>query len=244
MGTAPYVTMLCDDDLMLPRNLERKARVLDEHPAVGLVDSGFHLINHDGAVIREDVNFGVSDVDTVMSGDRFIYRSFAEAFRITTFTLLRRSVIGSERFEVEDEPFSDFGLFLRLARRTDVAFLAETLAALRMHPTAETVQAGMADLLSGGYEGTLGGIDVDQRVKRRFLAQYGDDLADVGELRVASRRWARDALAGLVVREWVRKRRPGAAVRVAAAACRIEPSVPLSGRAWKGVASRVVRNLR
>ena len=238
MGTAPYVTMLCDDDVMLPRNLERKARFLDDHPPVGLVDAGFHVIGPDGAILREDVNFGVSDVDTIMSGDRFIYRSFAETFRITTFTLLRRSVIGSERFEVEDEPFSDFGLFLRLARRADVAFLAEPLAALRMHPGAETVESGMADLLSGGYQSTLGGIDVDQRVKRRFLARYGHDLDDVGELRAAARRWARDALVGLIGREWVRRRRPSSTARMAASACRIEPTLPVSGRAWRGLAAR------
>jgi hypothetical protein len=194
--------------------------------------------------LRKDANFGVSEVDTIMSGNRFIHRSFAETFRITTFTLIRRSIIGSERFELEDEPFSDFGLVLRLARGADVAFLAEPLAALRMHPAAETVEAGMADFLSGGYEGTLGGIDVDQRVKRRFLAQYGQDLADVGELRVASRRWARDALVRVIGREWVRERRPSATARMAAAACRIEPSIPLSGRAWKGMASRALRTIR
>jgi hypothetical protein len=173
-----------------------------------------------------------------MSGDRFLYRSFAETCRITTFTLMRRSVVGSERFERADEPFSDFGLFLRLARGTNVAFLAEPLAALRMHPSAETVQAGLAGLLPGGYEGTLGGIELDQRVKRRFLEQHGDDLADAGELRAASRRWARDALANVIGREWMRDRRPGATVRMAAAACRIEPSVPLSGRAWRSLAAR------
>src|SRR5689334_1709593 len=41
LGSAPYVTMLQDDDLMLPENLARKVALLDEWPSVAVAHAAF-----------------------------------------------------------------------------------------------------------------------------------------------------------------------------------------------------------
>lgn len=47
--------------------------------------------------------------------------------------LIRRSALGSERFREADDVLCDTGLWMRLARLGDVAFISEPLTALRVH---------------------------------------------------------------------------------------------------------------
>jgi hypothetical protein len=225
--------MLCDDDLMLPWNLERKVQVLEDHADVGLVDSAFQIIGPDGQVLHRSIHFGMAESDFVSNGHEFIYRSFAETCRITTFTVMRRSVIEDDRFEEADGPFCDFALFLRLARRTNVAYIAEPLASLRMHAGAETVQAGMQEFRGDSYVRTLGKIALDQRVKKRFLACCGSDMPNVRALRDASRSWARNELLMVIRRRSFPERRRRVTLRLLGQACRIEPSLVISAEAWK-----------
>lgn len=233
IGTAPYVTMLCDDDLMLPENLERKAQVLDDRPDVGLVDSAFHVVGPHGELLRRSVNFGVAEADQVYASNEFVIRSFAKTCRITTFSVIRRSIIGRDRFEEEDGPFCDFGLFLRLGRRANVGFIAEPLALLRFHGGAETVQAGMQEFVDDNYHGTLAKVALDQHVKKRFLARFGNELADVGALRAASRSWARSELLTLVRKRSSPERRRDVTAKLSWEAFRIEPTLVLSKGFWK-----------
>jgi glycosyltransferase involved in cell wall biosynthesis len=45
LGEAPLVTILPDDDLMLPGCLERKVRLLEEDTRIGLVHSAYWLVH-------------------------------------------------------------------------------------------------------------------------------------------------------------------------------------------------------
>jgi glycosyltransferase involved in cell wall biosynthesis len=240
VGMAPYVTMLCDDDLMLPENLERKVQMLDGRPDVGLVDSAFHVIGPHGEILRESVNFGVAESDHVYSSEQFVVRSLSRTCRITTFTVIRRSIIGKDRFEEADGPFCDFGLFLRLGRRANVAYIAEPLALLRFHGGAETVQAGMQEFVDDNYQGTLAKIALDQHVKKRFLDRFGNELADIGALRVASRSWARTELRTMVRKRSFPERRRDVTARLLREACQIEASVALSKDGWKLLMSSMI----
>jgi glycosyltransferase involved in cell wall biosynthesis len=240
VGMAPYVTMLCDDDLMLPENLERKIRVLDDRPDVGLVDSAFHVIGPHGEILRESVNFGVAEADHVYRSNEFVARCVSQTCRITPFAVIRRSILGQDRFEKADGPFCDFGLFLRLGRRANVAYIAEPLALVRFHDGAETVQAGMQEFVDDNYHGTLAKIALDQHVKKRFLARFGNELADIGALRAASRRWARTELLTIVRKRSFPQRRRHVTARLLWEACQIEASVALSKEAWKLLMSSMI----
>jgi glycosyltransferase involved in cell wall biosynthesis len=240
VGKAPYVTMLCDDDLMLPENLERKIQMLDGRPDVGLVDSAFHVIGPHGEILRKSVNFGVAEADHVYPSEQFVVRSLSQTCRITTFTVIRRSIIGKDRFEEADGAFCDFGLFLRLGRRANVAYIAEPLALLRFHGGAETVLAGMQDFVEDNYQGTLAKIALDQQVKNRFLARFGSELANIGALRTASRSWARAELLTVVRKRSFPERRRDVTARLLWEACQIEASVALSKEGWKLLISSMI----
>jgi glycosyltransferase involved in cell wall biosynthesis len=225
LGSAPYLALLFDDDIMLPGALERKAGVLDDHPEVGMVESAFHVIGPDGRVLHENVSFGAGDSDMVGPGNVFIRRAFEETFRIMASPLYRRTAIDGDRFEEADQQYCDFGLFLRVALRANVAFIAEPLLALRFHEGSVTVQSGLAKVDSGSYRANFDHIALDQKVKMRFLRQNWKALARPRELRALARRWARRELLELVKHASFPQRRLGPTVRLLSGAARVEPTV-------------------
>ena len=55
LADGEYVCIFHHDDVMLPDNLERKVRLLDEHPEVAFVHSNLILIDPEGKIIAHDI---------------------------------------------------------------------------------------------------------------------------------------------------------------------------------------------
>jgi hypothetical protein len=202
MGRAPYMALMQDDDLMLPGNLARKVALLDERPSVAVAHGAFQYIDADDRVTKEYSTWTHTRADVVEPGELFIQRSLGAGSRINhSSAVVRREMVLGERFDPADGRPCDLGFFLRVARHGDVGYLDTPLTAIRRHAGSDTVQAGTQVLDSaGGYRPDFEVIRSVQAAKRRFLADYGNEVRDREKVEAASRRWARRNLADVIRR--------------------------------------------
>lgn len=261
VGTAPFVSVLQDDDLMLPKNLERKVQVLEENPSVGLVHSAFQriLVHANGEeTLQENVNWVRSEVDMIESGPTVLQRLLTDRYFFPyTGVVFRRATAGGERFRPEDGLADDVGFLLRVVRRAEaVAYIAEPLVATRFHPEALSAQEGVVDTGRGGFSATLAGLRHIKRVKKRFLDQYGSEIADVRVVRAGCRRWLRDELLRRILKQTLPKRPPALTLRLVGEAARLEPTIlvapetarivtmSVAGSSGRAAARRIVGRFR
>jgi glycosyltransferase involved in cell wall biosynthesis len=244
LGTAPYVALLQDDDLMRPENLARKVALLDEHPTLAVAHAAFAYIDENDRVTKEYATWTHSRADVIEPGELFVQRSLSAGARINhSSAVLRRDKVLGERFDPADGRPCDLGFFLHVARRGDVGYIDTPLVEVRRHAASDTVQAGTQVLGAGGYQPDFEVIRSVQAVKRRFLAQHGGEVRDRSSIEAASRRWARRNLAEVITR---RLRADGSArplpglLREAAA---IEPSI-LASRQLAKLLARQLRAAR
>jgi len=244
LGRAPYLTIVPDDDYMLPRNLERKAEVLDRHPDVGIVHSSFHLLidNPDGSqVLHEDVNQVGASSDMIESGTVVARRLLSQPYFINfTGALIRRSVVRDDSFEAADGPAADLGLCLRIARKASVAFLAESLVGCRLHSDAGSVRDGIYEFTNGVYRPSLASVAITHLPKERFLARYGAEFDDQGKVRIASRRYRREALRYAIRLRSTPNRTGRDALAVLRAAVRVDRAVLMRPFAFRFLATSLL----
>lgn len=235
LGSAPVLSILQDDDLMLPKNLERKMQILEENPAVGVVHSAFQriLVTPDGREkIQDNLNWVQSEVDMIESGPTVLRRLLTDRYWIPfSGILFRRTTVGNEQFEPEEGPPADVGFMLRVARHTQaVAYIAEPLVATRFHPDSISSQLGVVDGAQGGFSTNIAGLQYIKQVKKRFLDQYGQEVGGVRRLRAGARRQLRDELLRSVVSQSLPERRPVRTMRLVGHAARVEPTLLVAPR--------------
>jgi hypothetical protein len=215
---------------MLPENLERKVALLDERPTVAVAHAAFCYIDANDHVTKEYATWTHTRADVVEPGELFIRRSLSAGARINhSSAVMRRESVLGERFDPADGRPCDLGFFLRVARRGDIAYLDTPLTAIRRHAGSDTVQAGTMVLGASGYEPDFEIVRAVQAVKRRFLAEYGDELRDRKEIEAASRRWARRNLAEVIRRRLARDASTRDLAALVRDAARVEPTI-LSSR--------------
>jgi glycosyltransferase involved in cell wall biosynthesis len=198
LGTAPFLTILPDDDVMLPGNLERKHRLLRSDPRLGLAHSASKLVHvgPDDDVLSTTVYYTGGRTDSTHSGMEVLRGLLTDATWINfPAAIIRRSVIGDARFDEADGLADDLGMFLRLMRRVDaVAYIAEPLVALRMHAGAVSSGHAFHELRGRAYNPTFVTMSNIRHARERFLDQHGDELEGAHEIRALSRRWIRSML--------------------------------------------------
>ena len=52
-GNCEYMQLLCADDLLTPDNFQKKVKILEDFPEVGMVFSGSHVINENNKVVMK-----------------------------------------------------------------------------------------------------------------------------------------------------------------------------------------------
>jgi glycosyltransferase involved in cell wall biosynthesis len=243
LGSAPLVVVLQDDDLMLPDNLERKVRILEKYPDVDIVHSDHQLVGPEGTeVLQERLNWVPSQSDLIERGSVVVRRLLVGSYWIDpSSALMRRTIIVDEHWDESDGTVADLGLCLRLARRARaVAYISESLCARRVHPEADSFKRGTHELESSGYFPTFEEIRRAQRVKERFLIQYGHELPELRQVRSASRRAAKEEMIRRAVRKSLANRSPAVTWRLLLGASRVEPALFLVPTAMRYLARRLV----
>jgi glycosyltransferase involved in cell wall biosynthesis len=191
-----YVFVLPDDDRMEPDLLERTVPVLDANPRVGMVHGQVNVVDSDGALIAGGHGMTGLDVDGIESGAEFIRATMDSSYRVHASTaLIRTAAMSGMRLDERDYPVTDLGLWIRMALRWHIAYLARPLATYSIH--AEAYSAGAADVTAGGYSETADRVVKSLEVKLRLIEEHGDRLDGQRDLvRRARRRFRHELLAG------------------------------------------------
>jgi len=131
----PFVTVLNDDDLMVPGALERALLVFEEHPSVGMVHTAHDSMGPDGVVFEREVSWTHGlERDTVESGRQFIWRSMRYFGRVCPPSAVYRSeALPAQPFDPRDGEHSDHTLHLRIALTWDIAYVARSGMIWRVH---------------------------------------------------------------------------------------------------------------
>lgn len=233
-----YVTLVGDDDRLLPGALARAVRFLDAAPAAGFVHTTFNVIDAEGQVIETDAEL-LGDVadDTIQRGSDFIARAMRSGTPVClSSAVMRKAALPDVCFAAGEEICGDFVLFLNLALDSDVGFLSTPGVDLRMHPGQLSNSFATAEHITALRESKL-----------RFIAAHASRLDHVGTLR----RDARECTAVAMTRPvWAATRESRAegfgALR---RALRERPQLLLSTTTWRAAAHvvvgpRVVRSIQ
>jgi hypothetical protein len=242
LGTAPYVAMLADDDLLMPTSLERRLERIERDASIAVVSTAHSVIDGSGRVLRDDVNWSLAESDWELDGASFIRRSLSSGvfFHLST-VLLRRAALAEEKFE-EVGGYTDLGTWLRIATRgARFAYIHEPLTAVREHVLSESAAQGL-HAHRNGSEGagqvdtqTLEQVRQMQYVRRQFLEREGAHLADRPRLWRAARRDARKRMARLIVKEALAHGSVKQTVARIREAGEIDPAIVVSGWSLAGL---------
>lgn len=232
MAATEYMFLIPDDDEMLPDALERTMRVLDANPGVGLVHGCAKLVDENDETIAAAHHMTQLDADEIEPGATFIALAVDHGYRVHASTaLLRTSAFADISLRDDEFPVTDVGLWLRLALGWDLAFVARTLAVVRVHSGAYTADG--RGVTTGGYIQQLDVIDKLREVKLSFVEEFADRVCDADELRAAARAAYRRDLLDYAGHATIPERRLGATVRTLALLARKEPALLAEPRAWR-----------
>jgi glycosyl transferase family 2 len=148
-----YVVLLPDDDILYPDHLRSTIDVLEQHPGVGVVHTGFDLIDESSRVLEHArVLVGADRLLAFETGDQFMARSMRSPWTVCWPTAIfrTRAVEIAGGLDPEEEPLADFPLLMRIACDWSLASISRPLAALRFHAAAAT--AALGTYTGAGYD--------------------------------------------------------------------------------------------
>ncbi len=237
LGSAPYVTLLLDDDTMYPTNLEKKVSLLEQHPTAGVAHGALDYINQEGKLYVENVRWaGRSAFET---GNEFIQLSMEAGTRVcVSSAVMRRTAVAQLCLDERDG--SDFGLWLRIASSWDFAFVDEPLSTFRVHPSADSSRLGLYEIGEDRVMATPGLVRAERAAKLRFLDEYNAPRRERRALRRTARSCARTKLKHIIADDTLPARSPSRTARALREAARIEPSLWWSPYSALLLASSVV----
>jgi glycosyltransferase involved in cell wall biosynthesis len=230
LGTAPYLSILHDDDLMLPGHLQRKVALLEERPEAGVVYSNYRVIGPQGQFLRESVEWPEAPAP-FETGAEYICRSMAVGSR-THFsaTLIRRSLIDDETIEEGDGAYFDLGFWLRLARRANFAYIDDSLVAVRLHPRSASAGRGLYSGRDDSYDTqTIEQFHDAYRAKERFIRSLPSESRR--ELHAVARECLERELIGMFRRRSRPELGASEAIRLLTRAARLFPPILASRQA-------------
>jgi glycosyltransferase involved in cell wall biosynthesis len=180
LANGDYVNILHHDDLMLPHNLERKVRVLDEYSSVGIVHSNVGYIDQKGHEL--DINMFDADKDYLENGkvyfEKYIMRMpLGAAFFIGAVMVRRECYLRLGGFNPELLNVNDSEMWMRILLFFDVACIGERLVKYRLHDTMTSTAINDEHGLNiDGLEEHLMGCNI-------VLNQYADRIFNRREIK-------------------------------------------------------------
>jgi hypothetical protein len=124
----PFVAFHDSDDLADPRRLELQLAFIRNHD-LDLVGSGVELVAEDGSATGDRWSY---DGSSAALSSAMLFRN-----RLATSTMVvKRSVLGDERFDPELEPVDDYDMWVRLLGTRRGGCLPQPLVRYRVHSSS------------------------------------------------------------------------------------------------------------
>ncbi len=239
-----YVTLLFDDEVLLPGSLERRAAILDRHPDVVAVGASSAAL--DGEELRPGK--AIRRRETIEDRPTFLRRTFGSFIASVPCWLVRREVSNQIELRANELPAADNGIVLRLSRHGRLALVPDAAA---------TITPGDGEQSKDGTMEVVPAVDGGRPQLPTLLFATGvyrvsidhlnesDDLSLWLRWRLGARARGRMRLViwnAALLRLKV-TRRPGPAVRFLLAAVAIGPSMllpPVAGAARRVRAGHAV----
>jgi glycosyltransferase involved in cell wall biosynthesis len=138
LSSAPYVKVLCSDDVLLPTCLAQQVAALDTYPSAGLVAARRDIIDGNGRV--RFAGRGLQGLEPFMTGGRAIAAMVAVAttpFGEPSVVLMRRKAMETAGpFSQRYGTLIDVDMYARLLKHWDCVAIEATLAQFRMSPAS------------------------------------------------------------------------------------------------------------
>ena len=135
LARGDYVNIAHDDDLYAPEFLSRGAELLDQHPNVGMVHCAVRQIDETGTVRR--IVRAYPSTRVLERKKEFVRYLAGHNVCCSTVMARRKLYLQTGGFDPE-HICADFLMWIRLALLADLAYVAEPLADMRVHPVTVT----------------------------------------------------------------------------------------------------------
>lgn len=227
-----YCWILSDDDVLAPGALRATVTVLDRHPSAGVAHGRFDTVGAEGEVLGRDLD-GMRDLraDTLETGRAYLRKAMRWGPRVMSpAALMRTDALEGLRYDPEEYPAFDLGLWLRMALRWDFAFVATTVIRYRVHDASGSVEYGSVS--GSGYAFGPAMFDKMDEVKGRFLDEHGAGLDDLDELLAIRAAGTREELLARAKHATLPDRRFGDTVRALSGVIRDDRRLLLDPAAW------------
>lgn len=130
---APYVRVLCQDDLLEPECLARELRFLENHPDVAWVFTKGRAIDEGGNVLRSDAFHDLPEVMPPLLTLQHLFYHGCFPGNLSTVAIRRSHIASLGGFDASFEVAADYEMWLRLGKRAPVGVLHEHLVSVRNH---------------------------------------------------------------------------------------------------------------
>ena len=146
-ATGEFVCILHHDDVLLPGKLARHVEVMRRHPAVALSYSAQHYIDADGRHLGT-LRSPIAHRDYVIAGTDELRALAVQNYVNFCNAVVRRSAYDAVgTYPAQWQIVAEWAMWVRLAKRYDVAYVDEPLACYRLHSGQLTLKREPQDYL-------------------------------------------------------------------------------------------------
>lgn len=133
LSRGEYATFLDSDDVLLKGSLEKSLDVMDSHPKVGLSYGQASVMDEDGNIYRVKES-GFTNTSGIVDRKKQIGELLFTCLITSSTVVMRSQCLKDVGGFCEELSFGeDRHLYIRLAKRYQVAYIAEPLIKYRMH---------------------------------------------------------------------------------------------------------------
>lgn len=132
LASGEYIVYLCADDYWLPGLLEEEVKILDAHPDVVMVHTGYKSVYRIGGqdIIRKNALLWPSGISDGKEMVKYFFNNYATF----VWPMVKRDVVQRlSGFDVRMTAAPESHMWLRTALEGKVAYIAEPLYAFRYH---------------------------------------------------------------------------------------------------------------
>ncbi len=173
LAQTKYLVLLPDDDILYPDHLSSTVALLERSATTGLVHSAFDLIDADSRRFQRMNPLAPRPRVRIEKGDDLLDRLMVDQWPMcfSSVTYRTAAIVGAGGFREEEEPASDFQLWLRIALDWDFGYVAQPLAGFREHPGAasQKLEEADADVAPSAQQVGLGHAQIRFRRRMEFL---------------------------------------------------------------------------